>query len=70
MYLVILFPRAWPVRDHRALDEKSIFAILSGKEFNPRKEVLLEEGPGGVIPPAPFSKVGTTRNRGGRRGES
>jgi hypothetical protein len=39
-------PRAWLVRDHRVLDEKSILASLSGKEFNPRKEVLLEEEPG------------------------
>ncbi len=45
-------PRAWLVKDHRVLDEKSILAILSGKEFNPRKEVLLEEDPG-VNPPNP-----------------
>jgi hypothetical protein len=45
-------PRAWLVKDHRVLDEKSILAILSGKEFNPRKEVLLEEEPG-VNPPRP-----------------
>jgi hypothetical protein len=45
-------PRAWLVKDYRVLDEKSILAILSGKEFNPRKEVLLEEEPG-VNPPNP-----------------
>ena len=38
-------PRAWLVKDHRALDQKSTLAILSGKEFTPRKEVLLEEEP-------------------------
>jgi len=43
-------PRAWLVKDHRVLDEKSILAILSGKEFNPRKEVLLEEIPQWVTP--------------------
>jgi hypothetical protein len=43
-------PRAWLVRDHRVLDEKSTLAILSGKEFNPRKEVLLEEEPQWVTP--------------------
>jgi hypothetical protein len=45
-------PRAWLVKDHRVLDEKSILAILSDKEFNPRKEVLLEEEPA-VNPPDP-----------------
>ncbi|OGP91872.1 MAG: hypothetical protein A2157_06335, partial [Deltaproteobacteria bacterium RBG_16_47_11] len=44
------FPRAWLVKDHRVLDEKFILAILSGKEFNPRKEVLLEEIPQWVTP--------------------
>jgi len=43
-------PRAWLVKDHRVLDEKSILPILSGKAFNPRKEVLLEEEPGWVTP--------------------
>ena len=43
-------PRAWLVKDHRVLDAKSILAILSGKEFNPRKEVLLEEIPQWVTP--------------------
>ena len=43
-------PRAWLVKDHRVLDEKSILAILSGEGFNPRKEVLLEEDPGWATP--------------------
>jgi hypothetical protein len=47
-------PRAWLVKDHRVLGEKSILAILSGKEFNPREEVLLEEEPA-VNPPRPTS---------------
>jgi hypothetical protein len=51
-------PRAWLVKDHRVLDEKSILSILSGKEFNPRKEVLLEEEPGGNPPSPPLVKGG------------
>jgi hypothetical protein len=51
-------PRAWLVKDHRLLDQKSILAILSGKEFNPRKEVLLEEEPAGNLPNPPLVKGG------------
>ncbi len=69
-------PRAWLVRDHRVLDEKSILAILSGKEFNPRKEVLLEEEPGVNPPRPPLVKGRKERglagqeNKKGDRGES
>ncbi len=61
-------PRAWLVRDHRVLDEKSILTILSGKEFNPRKEVLLEEKPG--INPAnpPLAKSVRLETKGGESG--
>jgi hypothetical protein len=58
-------PRAWLVKDYRVLDEKSILAILSGKEFNPRKEVLLEEEPGGNPPRPPRSRVEPTLVKGG-----
>jgi Bacterial membrane protein YfhO len=71
-------PRAWLVKDHRVLDEKSILALLSGKEFNPRKEVLLEEEPGINPPGPPLVKGGGERGlvKGGKekrlvkRGES
>jgi hypothetical protein len=63
-------PRAWLVRDHRVLDEKSILAILSGKEFNPRKEVLLEEEPGGNLPHPPLVRGEEERGlvKGGKAG--
>ena len=51
-------PRAWLVRDHKVLDEKSILAILLDKEFDPRKEVLLEEEPEFNPPSPPFTKGG------------
>jgi hypothetical protein len=57
--------RAWLVKDHRVLDEKSILAILSGKEFNPRKEVLLEEEPGVNPPNPPRFRVVPTLLKGG-----
>ena len=71
-------PRAWLVKDHRVLAEKSILTILSGKEFNPRKEVLLEEEPGLNPPLPPLVKGGGERGliKGGKekrlvkRGES
>jgi hypothetical protein len=58
-------PRAWVVKDHRVLDEKSILAILSGKEFNPRKEVLLEEEPGVNPANPPRFRVVPTLLKGG-----
>src|SRR4030042_802663 len=59
-------PRAWLVKDHRVLDAKSILAILSGKEFNPRKEVLLEEEPGVNPPRPPLVKGGKERGLAGQ----
>jgi hypothetical protein len=61
-------PRAWLVKDHRVLDEKSILASLSGKEFNPRKEVLLEENPGWSTPNS-LSRRPRSRPRAGQAGE-
>jgi hypothetical protein len=57
-------PRAWLARDHRVLDEKSILAILSGKEFNPRKEVLLEEEPAVNPSKPPLAKRGDVEEKG------
>jgi len=61
-------PRAWLVKDHRVLDEKSILVILSGKEFNPRKEVLLEEEPEGNPPSPPLVKSVRLETEGGEEG--
>jgi hypothetical protein len=61
-------PRAWLVKDHRVLDEKSILAILSGKKFNPRKEVLLEEIPQWVTPNS-LPRRPRSRPRAGQAGE-
>jgi hypothetical protein len=62
-------PRAWLATDHRVLDEKSILAMLSGKEFNPRKEVLLEETPGGATPNSLFRRQAPNRAGTGQAGE-
>jgi hypothetical protein len=39
------FARAWLVKDFRVLDPKVILSTMTQKEFDPRKEVLLEEAP-------------------------
>ena len=36
-------PRAWLVKDFKVLDSKAILSTMTRKEFDPRKEVLLEE---------------------------
>ena len=38
-------PRAWLVKDFKVLDSKEILLMMTQKEFDPRKEVLLEETP-------------------------
>ncbi len=38
-------PRAWLVKDFKVLDSKTILSMMIQKEFNPQKEVLLEETP-------------------------
>ena len=44
-------PRAWLVRDFKVLDSKTILSVMLQKEFDPWKEVFLEE-----IPPS-FTSV-------------
>ena len=39
------FPRAWLVKDFKVMDSKAILERMTQKEFDPRKEVLLEETP-------------------------
>ncbi len=36
-------PRAWLVKDHKIMDSNAILSVMAQKEFDPRKEVLLEE---------------------------
>jgi len=38
-------PRAWLVKDFKVLDSKTILSMMTQKEFDPRREVLLEEEP-------------------------
>jgi hypothetical protein len=38
-------PRAWLVKDFKVLDSKTILSTMAKKEFDPWKEVLLEEEP-------------------------
>ncbi len=38
-------PRAWLVKDHKIMDSNAILSVMAQKEFDPRKEVLLEETP-------------------------
>jgi hypothetical protein len=38
-----VLPRAWLVKDFKVLDQKKMISTITSKEFNPRKEVLLEE---------------------------
>ena len=53
------FQRAWFVKDFKVLDSKAILSMMIQKEFNPRKEVLLEETPKWNNPPSPpFTKGG------------
>jgi hypothetical protein len=63
-------PRAWPVKDFKVMDSQTILWMMIQKEFRPDKEVLLEEEPRWINPPAPpFVKGGeATQNKGGHRG--
>jgi len=38
-------PRAWLVKDYKVMDSNAILSMMVQKEFDPRKEVLLEETP-------------------------
>jgi hypothetical protein len=51
-------PRAWLVRDFKVLDSKTILSMMIQKEFNPRKEVLLEETPPSLTLPHKGGGVG------------
>ncbi|MBI5969281.1 MAG: YfhO family protein [Deltaproteobacteria bacterium] len=53
--------RSWLVKNFQVLDQKSILAKLASKEFDPRKEVLLEEEP---PHPIPLPKGGEGEERG------
>jgi hypothetical protein len=41
-------PRSWLVKDYKVMDSNAILSMMLQKEFNPRKEVLLEETPSSV----------------------
>ena len=43
------FPEAWLVKDFKVLTSKAILSMMAQKEFDPRKEVLLEETPPPLI---------------------
>ena len=38
-------PRTWLVKDYKVMDSNAILSVMTQKEFDPRKEVLLEETP-------------------------
>ena len=38
-------PRAWLVKDYKVMDPNAILSMMLQKEFDPRREVLLEEAP-------------------------
>jgi hypothetical protein len=53
-----LMGRAWLVRDFKVLDSKTILSTMAKKEFDPRKEVLLEEIPPSLTLPHKGEGVG------------
>jgi len=52
------FQRAWFVRDFKVLDSKTILSTMAKKEFDPWKEVLLEETPPSLTLPHKGGGVG------------
>lgn len=46
-------PRAWFVKDFKVFDSKTILSRMIQKEFDPRREVLLEEVPPSLSAPSP-----------------
>lgn len=52
------FPRAWLVNHFKVLDSKAILSRMSQKEFDPRKEVLLEEDLPSPTPPLKRKRIG------------
>jgi hypothetical protein len=51
-------PRAWLVKDFKVLDSKEILPMMTQKEFDPWKEVLLEETPPSLTLPRKGGGVG------------
>ncbi len=50
-------PRAWLVKDFKVLDSKEILPRMTQKEFDPRKEVLLEETHPSLTLPSPSQRL-------------
>ncbi|NWG04051.1 MAG: YfhO family protein [Syntrophaceae bacterium] len=48
------FPRAWLVKDFKIMNSKAILTEMAKIEFNPGREVLLEEKPEWINPPTPY----------------
>jgi hypothetical protein len=42
-------PRAWLVKDYKVMDSNTMLSMMFQKEFDPRKEVLLEETPPSLV---------------------
>jgi hypothetical protein len=51
-------PREWLVRDFKIMAPDAILSALKREDFNPDREVFLEEKPEFNPPPPPFSKGG------------
>jgi len=49
-------PRAWLVKDFKVMDSRAVLSRMTGKDFRPGGEVLLEEDPKWTNPP--FTKGG------------
>jgi len=57
-------PRAWVVKEFRVLEAEEMLSVLKGKDFQPDKEVLLEEEPPHPIP-LPQGGEGKIKNKMG-----
>ena len=52
-------PRAWLVKDYKVMDSGAMLSRMTGRDFRPGREVLLEEDPKWINPPTPaFTKGG------------
>ena len=50
-------PRAWLVEEYKVMDSRVMLSMMTGKDFRPDREVLLEEEPKWTNPPTPtFNK--------------
>ena len=70
-------PRAWLVKEFKVMDSGAVLSTMTGKDFHPDKDVLLEEEPKWINPSSPpfnspiagFVKGGeATQNQDGHRG--